>query len=204
MIKHIVSLAAIVAALTATTAGVLAGEPRPFTQEAFTMAKAEGKTVLVDFHASWCPVCKKQAAVIPRVLQEEKFREVVVFTADYDTELRAPPFDTTGYTGMWLRFTANYQNHADADYLDVDVSTDGGATWTNVMSWNEDHGAFRSPPGEDVELDIMAVTGNQPSVIVRWHYYNPNTSPDWDWYVQIDNAALLCGIPVELMGISVE
>jgi len=86
MIKHIVSLAAIVAALTATTAGVLAGEPRPFTQEAFTMAKAEGKTVLVDFHASWCPVCKKQAAVIPRVLQEEKFREVVVFTADYDTE----------------------------------------------------------------------------------------------------------------------
>jgi hypothetical protein len=125
-------------------------------------------------------------------------------TADYDTELRAPPFDTTGYTGMWLRFTANYQNHADADYLDVDVSTDGGATWTNVMSWNEDHGAFRSPPGEDVELDIMAVTGNQPSVIVRWHYYNPNTSPDWDWYVQIDNAALLCGIPVELMGISVE
>jgi len=125
--------------------------------------------------------------------------------AEFDTELRTPPIDTTGWVSVHLSYTANYQNYTDLDYLDVDVSTDGGSSWTTVLSWNEDHGTFRSPPGEDVVLDISAVADDQPSVILRWHYYDPNW-PDWDWYAQIDNAALICDeiIPVELMGISVE
>ena len=123
--------------------------------------------------------------------------------AEFDTELRTPPFDTTGQFYVQLSYTANYQNFANLDYLDVDVSTNGGSTWTTVLSWNEDHGAFRSTPGEDVLVDISAVAGNQPSVIVRWRYYDPNTN-DYDWYAQIDNAALACDIPVELMSFSVE
>ena len=86
MIKHIISLAAVVSALMVMTAGTLAGEPKAFDQEAFTKAKAEGKTVAVAFHADWCAVCKRQAAVIPLVLKEDKFQKVVAFTADYDKE----------------------------------------------------------------------------------------------------------------------
>ena len=86
IIKPIVSFAFAVIAVAIATAGVLAGEARPFNQETFTRAKAEGKTVLVDFHASWCSVCKKQAMAIPQVLMKEKFKDVVVLTADYDTE----------------------------------------------------------------------------------------------------------------------
>lgn len=86
IIKHIVSLTFAVIAVAVTTAGVFAGEAKPFNQEAFTKAKAEGKTVLVDFHASWCSVCKKQAMAIPQVLKKEKFKDVIVLSVDYDTE----------------------------------------------------------------------------------------------------------------------
>jgi len=85
MIKRIVLCIATVAMLTVTT-GLLAGEARPFDREVFTKAQMEGKIVLVDFHATWCPVCKKQATAIPQVLKEEQFKDVVALTADYDME----------------------------------------------------------------------------------------------------------------------
>ena len=86
MIKRILSLAAGVAAVTMITAGALAEEPKPFDREAFDKARAEGKTVLVDFDAGWCPVCKKQAQAIPQVLKQDKFQQVIVFKADYDSQ----------------------------------------------------------------------------------------------------------------------
>jgi len=81
--KRIMSLAAVVVALAATA---LAQEPKPFDREVFEKARADGKTVLVDFHAGWCPVCKKQAEVLPQVLKQDKFRQVLVLKADYDSE----------------------------------------------------------------------------------------------------------------------
>jgi hypothetical protein len=124
--------------------------------------------------------------------------------AGYDTEMWSPPFDTTGQFIVQLGYTVNYQNLASLDFLDVDVSTDGGGSWDNVLSWNEDHGGFRAPPGEDVMIDISAVAANQPSVIIRWHYYNPNAGDDYDWYAQIDDASLFCDIPVELESFTIE
>ena len=86
MIKRMLTLALGVTALTLITTGALADEPKPFNREAYDKAKAEGKTILVDFDASWCPVCKKQAEAIPQVLKQEKFQRVVVFKADYDSQ----------------------------------------------------------------------------------------------------------------------
>src|SRR5262245_644613 len=85
MIKRIASCIAAVAMLTLTT-GLLAGEARPFDRDVFTKAQMEGKTVLVDFQATWWPVCKRQAEAIPQVLKEERFKDVVALTADYDME----------------------------------------------------------------------------------------------------------------------
>jgi|KBSMisStaDraftv2_1062788.scaffolds.fasta_scaffold716397_2 thiol-disulfide isomerase/thioredoxin len=85
MIKRMLTLALGVTALTLITTGALADEPKPFNREAYDKAKAEGKTILVDFDASWCPVCKKQAEAIPQVLKQDKFQRVVVFKADYDS-----------------------------------------------------------------------------------------------------------------------
>jgi len=130
-------------------------------------------------------------------------------SGSYDTELWTPAFDTTGLNFVQLEYTANYQNFAGGDFLDVDVSVDGGTSWTNVLSWNEDHPDAGANgvvgDGEDVVIDISSVAGNQPSVIIRWRYYDPaGPSTSLDWYAQIDNAALTCAIPVELQSFSVE
>lgn len=125
----------------------------------------------------------------------------------YDTELISPPIDLTGMGIVNISYASNYQNYAGGDFLDLDVSTDGGTTWTTVQSWNEDHpgGGLHSPPGEDVlNLDLSAF-GNLSGVLIRWHYYDP-VGPDTsqDWYAQIDNVVLNCVIPVELQSFSVE
>lgn len=102
MIKHIAILAAVLAAFTLSSSAVRAqssskeieparpaakaGQARPFDQAAFDKAKADGKTVLVDFAASWCPTCKKQGPVIESLLKEDKYKDVVAFKADYDKE----------------------------------------------------------------------------------------------------------------------
>ncbi|MBE2235907.1 MAG: choice-of-anchor J domain-containing protein, partial [Anaerolinea sp.] len=121
--------------------------------------------------------------------------------AEMDTSLVTPAFDLTGFGTASLNYTANYQNFANYDYLDVDISTDGGATWANLLSWNEDHGTFGAPPGVDVNLDLSAYAG-QSGLMLRYRYYDPN-SGDWNWYAQVDNVGLSCGQVAEQPNIDV-
>lgn len=109
-------------------------------------------------------------------------------SAEYDTELVTPTFNFCGATApLALGAVINYQNFANLDFLEIDVTTDG-VIWTNLLSWNEDHGGFRVTPGETVSLDISAYAG-LPSVQFRFHYFDPNSS-DWDWYAQVDDFAI--------------
>lgn len=109
---------------------------------------------------------------------------------EFDTELRTPVIDLSAYTApAGLTFNVNYQNFANSDFFEVDVSTNGAAgPWTNLLTWNEDHGAFRATPGEAVNLDISSVAG-QANVMFRFHYFDPNTG-DYDWYAQVDNVGM--------------
>lgn len=107
-------------------------------------------------------------------------------TAEFDTELWTPVFDVTGIAAVGIGFTANYQNLAGSDFFQVDLSTDGGGSWTNLLSWNEDHGTFRGTPGEDVAIGLTAAGASGANNVVRFHYFDPNAS-DWDWYIQVDD-----------------
>lgn len=109
--------------------------------------------------------------------------------AEFDTTLVSPTFDFCNATDVALQFVANYQNFANLDFFGVEASSDGGTTWTPLLTWNEDHGAFRATPGEAVNLALGAAFDNQPSVQFRFRYWDPNTE-DWDWYAQVDDFVL--------------
>lgn len=110
--------------------------------------------------------------------------------AEFDTELRTPVIDlSSSVAPASLTFNANYQNFANLDFLDVDVSTNGAAgPWTNLLTWNEDHGTSDGTPGVAVNLDIASVVG-QANVMFRFHYYDPNQG-DWDWYAMVDDVVV--------------
>ncbi len=106
--------------------------------------------------------------------------------AEFDTELWTPEIDVAGKSDLYVQYTANYQNLAGLDFLDLDISTDGGTSWVTLLSWNEDHGGFFAQPGELVTIPLDAAVAGASSMILRWRYYDPNTD-DFDWYAQIDD-----------------
>ena len=82
--KIVSSLSAIIAAFF-LAAGAWAGE-QAYDKAAFDKALADGRPVIVDFFADWCPTCKAQKPHVQSLLGEAKMKEVTLFIADYDKE----------------------------------------------------------------------------------------------------------------------
>ena len=74
-----------VMALLLCAAAAWAGE-QPYDKAAFDKALAEGKPVIVDFFADWCPTCRAQKPHVQSLLGEAKMKDVTLFIADYDNE----------------------------------------------------------------------------------------------------------------------
>jgi thioredoxin 1 len=81
-------LLGIIVLSTALSLGSLAtAEDRlPFDQAAFEAAQAAGKPILVEVWASWCPTCKAQAPILARLKSEPRFKQLVSFGIDFDTQ----------------------------------------------------------------------------------------------------------------------
>ncbi len=111
---------------------------------------------------------------------------------EFDTELHSNSFSLAGWTGATLEYLVDYQNLSFLDFLNLDISTDGGNSWVNMLSWNEDHpvGGLQNATGELVSVDLTHYAG-EDDVKLRWHYFDPNSN-DWDWYAQIDDLSLVC------------
>ena len=106
---------------------------------------------------------------------------------EYDTELISPVIDTTSLENLNLVYKANLQVYSGLEALDLDISNDGGTTWTNILSWAENHGAMYNTPGEVVSVDLAAFAGS--SFQLRGRYYTIQTDP-WDWYVEVDEVKI--------------
>ncbi len=63
-----------------------AGAIQTYSQTAYAEALADGKTVVIDFHASWCPICAANAPGIRAAFESTANPNVVGFIADYDKE----------------------------------------------------------------------------------------------------------------------
>ena len=75
---------AVLAGLTAVPAS--AGEIVKANMEAYKKAASAKKPIIMHVHASWCPVCAKQTPILESLMKEEEFKDVVVFTIDYDAD----------------------------------------------------------------------------------------------------------------------
>ena len=60
--------------------------PQPFTEAAFAAAQKAGKPILVDTYATWCQICARQAPIIEKLRAEPKFRDLVIFRVNFDTQ----------------------------------------------------------------------------------------------------------------------
>ena len=82
--RRLVACAALAAALLAAPA--YAGETIPYTQPAFDAALKDGKPILVEIHATWCTICKAQAAVLAGLEKDAKFQNLLVVHVDFDSQ----------------------------------------------------------------------------------------------------------------------
>lgn len=81
-------------ALTALAASVvmlsgfpaLALDKSAFSQAAFDAAMKAGKPVLIDVSAPWCPTCKAQAPILSELAKQPRFKNLVVFNVDFDSQ----------------------------------------------------------------------------------------------------------------------
>lgn len=63
-----------------------AGALQTYSPAAYAEALADGKTVIIDFHADWCEICVKNFPSIRAAFENMSNPNVIGFKANYDTE----------------------------------------------------------------------------------------------------------------------
>src|SRR5947209_8238309 len=69
------------------TSSAYSGQVVPYSKDELTKIQKSGENVVLQYHASWCPVCKKQRNALNTLVNDPKFNTVHFMTADYDTEI---------------------------------------------------------------------------------------------------------------------
>jgi thioredoxin 1 len=57
-----------------------------FTEPAFAASQHQGKPILVEIDASWCPTCAKQRPIIAHLANEPEFKSLMIYKVDFDTQ----------------------------------------------------------------------------------------------------------------------
>ena len=111
-------------------------------------------------------------------------------------DLWSPTIDCTGMSQVHMHaaVSAVLNNNGQAVF-DVDVSVDGGSSWTNLF---RRVAPFRTvgPPVVTVDnadgffgalhVDLTEQAAGQPQVRVRFRHFEPN----WDWWIAVDDFLL--------------
>jgi thiol-disulfide isomerase/thioredoxin len=83
---RILLVSVIAAAALLTSFAASAAEWKPYSAEAFAAAQKDGKSILVDIFAPWCPTCRAQAPILDKLTAEPRFKDLVVFKVDFDNQ----------------------------------------------------------------------------------------------------------------------
>ena len=84
--RHVVAATLAMAVALPCASLTAAADAIPFDQAAFAAAQAAGKPILVHVTAPWCTTCKAQAPILSRLLSEPRFKQLVTFDIDFDTQ----------------------------------------------------------------------------------------------------------------------
>lgn len=101
-------------------------------------------------------------------------------------------FDLSLYTdAVWIEFDNDWNVIDAADEAHIEVSTNGGSTWTGV--WDQIGSDIRNT--HEV-VDVTSLLGGQSNVQFRAR----SVQPGWDWWWAIDNFCIygMYIVPVEL------
>jgi subtilisin family serine protease len=107
----------------------------------------------------------------------------------YDARLISPEQTFTESTA--LSFDLHFQVFAlgGPQFFDVDVSTDGGTSWTTVRQFTESVGAGLREGSENIVIPRSTLSNYMDlgdTFQVRFRYYTPQAEP-WHYHAQIDN-----------------
>ncbi len=114
-----------------------------------------------------------------------------------NAQMWSAPLNLTGLTNPQVSYYTDYNDlttGANTDLGTLDFSVDGGTTWTNLISWDEDH---RGP----LQVVQPFAAGNQANTVLRWNY----TNATWDWWWQVDSVVVTAcetATAVTLSGVS--
>ena len=97
-----------------------------------------------------------------------------------DTDLHSPVIDLSSASSADLGFLVSFNFLTTGNYFAVDVSDNGGSSWTNELYWSIDHADYG--PGESVVIDLDSYVGSS-NVIISFRYY----APAWDYWAIIDD-----------------
>jgi len=93
------------------------------------------------------------------------------------------PIDLSSFSNVSIEFEQNTRNY-QTNYL-VNVSPDGGESWTS-FEVNTEIGSNENSANPDlVRIDISEIAGNSDSVLIEFNY-----SANWGWHWAIDNIVI--------------
>jgi thioredoxin 1 len=72
--------------LTLSATSSWAAQQKTFTLSDLQTAQDSGQTVVVDVSAPWCSTCKAQAPIVQALLNEPKYKNLLLLHVDFDTQ----------------------------------------------------------------------------------------------------------------------
>lgn len=64
----------------------MAGPIEPFNQQTFNQLTRDGRPVVLDISATWCPTCKAQKPILDKLMKQPAYKAVTLMTIDFDAD----------------------------------------------------------------------------------------------------------------------
>ena len=96
--------------------------------------------------------------------------------------LYSPKVDVSTLSQIMLSFKYDYNNLASTEVAKVEVSANGGSTWSTVVNWGS--ADMRGPA--TYTQDVTSLLSGSTQAQVRFTY----TAPGWDWWWELDDVFL--------------